>query len=107
MADDNRQESERKKNLKNDYRAVFMGASTRSQGLRVLRDVLQATGVFMPCVGHDDRQTNFLLGKRDAGLNIMELLDVRGYDGLREMERHNLGISDMFLDPFDDKERSA
>jgi len=106
MADEKRQDSERKRALKNDYRAVFMGSSTRAQGLRVLQDILQMTGVFMPCMGGDDRQTNFLLGKRDAGLNIMELLDVRGYDGLREMERHNLGISELFIDPYDDKERS-
>lgn len=106
MANSKRSDNDRLRDLKNDYRAVFMGSSTRSQGLRVLKDILQQTGVFMPCLGVDDRQTNFLLGKRDAGLNIMDLLDVRGYDGLREMERHNLGISAMFEDPFDDKERS-
>lgn len=106
MADERRQDSERKIALKNDYRAVFMGSSTRAQGLRVLQDLLQMTGVFLPCLGADDRETNFLLGKRDAGLKVMELLDVRGYDGLYEMERNNLGISDMFVDPYNDKERS-
>ena len=103
MAD--RETNERLKNLKNDYRAVFFGSSIARQGQRVLQDILQLTGVMATCIAQDQRMTDVLLGKRQAGLDIMELLDVRGYDGLKEMERHNLGISEMFVDPYNDKER--
>jgi len=99
-------DAERLRNLKNDYRAVFFGTSSARQGERVLQDLLNMTGMLKnPFIPGQPDLVNHRLGQNSIGHKIIEMLDVRGYDALRELEKHRTGLTDMYVDPYAEKER--
>jgi len=74
-----------KRELKDDYRAVFL---LSKEGLRVLTDLLHLTMVTqMTYVQGSPEETAFNAGKQSIGLALLELVDKSGYEAIIEMER--------------------
>jgi len=73
------------RDLKDDYRKVFVGSK---EGRRVLTDLLQHCGVLRQVIDLDSQvQTAFNAGQQSVGLLLMDLVDKRGYDAIIEMEK--------------------
>ena len=82
--------------MQNDYEKTFL--RTKS-GRRVLKDILAKTGVFELSFSSDsDRVTSMNEGKREIGLTILEALDKKTYEGLRELEEQGATDTDIFTE---------
>lgn len=83
--------SERKK-IKDDYRKVFLDVD----GKRVLLDLLQYCGVLRPVhVKGDIEESARNEGRREVGLMLLDILDVRGYRELLELEKEGINLVKM------------
>lgn len=72
--------------LKEDYRKTFIASK---HGNRVLKDLLEYCGVFDP---HTDLRAE---GRRDVGLTLLNALDKRSYQGLLDLQKYELGLTDL------------
>jgi hypothetical protein len=90
--DDFAQEASRQKKLKDEYRSLFLSDA----GRMVLLDLLQYTGVIRPtyCKG-DPEGSAFSAGRQDVGLMLLDILDMRGYQRLIEMEKYGIDLIKM------------
>jgi len=71
--------------LKDDYRKVFFGDN---EGRRVLKDLLQYTGVLRPIFDIDNEKQNaYNAGQQSVGLLLIDVLDKQGYDAIIELEQ--------------------
>jgi hypothetical protein len=90
--DDFTAEAAKRKKVKDDYRAVFFS----DEGKAVLLDLLQYTGVIRPvyCKG-DPEQSAFNEGGRAVGLMLLDVLDIRGYKDIMDLERRGIELTKM------------
>jgi len=81
-----------RKKTKDEYRTLFFSDA----GKNVLLDLLQFTGVIRPvyCKG-DPEESARNEGRREVGLMLLDVLDVRGYRDLLELENRGVELTKM------------
>ena len=88
-----------RRELKDDYRKVFLGSK---EGRKVLTDLLQYCGVLRPIIEIDnERQTIFNSGKQDVGLLLLDLVDKSGYDAIIELEKEGAKLTQIGEQDYD------
>ncbi len=91
LADEVFKEASMKRDLKDDYRLVFLKSK---EGRRVLTDLLQFCGVLRQVWEPDNEKQNaFNAGQQSVGLLLMDILDKRGYDAIIELEELGAELS--------------
>lgn len=79
------------KELKKAYIKVFMGSR---EGKMVLTDILQSTGLLRDSyVPNNPEQTIVNNAIRKVGLAIVDMLDKRGFEGILELEKQGLRLT--------------
>ena len=88
MDDFSKVAAERKK-VKDEYRKVLLSG----EGKNVLLDLLQFCHVLTPVYSKGDpEQSAFNEGQRSVGLMLLDVLDVRGYKDLIELEQRGIDL---------------
>lgn len=84
------QQANEERQAKNDYRGVFLGSDA---GKRVLLDILQAGSVLRPVyVKGDIERSAYNEGMRAIALEILDKLDVRGYQDIIDLESEGVNL---------------
>jgi len=81
-----------RKKTKDEYRTLFFSDA----GKNVLLDLLQFTGVIRPvyCKG-DPEESARNEGRREVGLMLLDVLDIRGYKDLLKLEQRGVELTKM------------
>lgn len=80
--------------MREDYRRTFLATP---HGKRVLEDLLLQCGVFESSMAGNS-QTFFNEGVRSVGLKILSALDKRSYQGLLDMEKQGLELTQFYME---------
>lgn len=90
LAKDMVNEARKLRETKNEYRRVFLDPEG---GKAVLLDILQVCGVTREVyVKGDVEQTAFNEGARSIALAILDQLDMRGFEGILELEKSGVAL---------------
>ena len=85
--------------MHDDFRAVFLGSSTKAQGKRVLFDMLDFCGTMA------ETTTGYEGGRRSVGLHILDAIDVDRMKALMRLEEENIGMTAIRIDQDELKDR--
>jgi hydroxymethylpyrimidine pyrophosphatase-like HAD family hydrolase len=80
--------------MREDYRRTFLATA---HGVRVLEDLLRECGIFDASASCNS-STFRSEGRRDIGIKILSALDKRSYQGLIELEKKGLELTQFYME---------